>query len=311
MKANRIHRVGTPEVIVFEECDQPVPERGEVLVRVEASGVGPWDALVRTGRSALSPPLPLTLGSDLAGVVEEVGEGVSNLRPGDEVFGVTNENFTGANAQHAIASAAMIAKRPGSMGPVDAAAVPVVAVTAWQMLFVYARLDPGQTVLVHGAGGNVGGFAVQLARLHGLKVVATARPGEVEAVQELGASRVIDVGRGAFEQEVDSVDAVLDTIGGEVQRRSFSVLKPGGTLVSSVSRPDAEEARRRRVTARFFLVEVTSAALIKIAELIEAGRVKVRVGTVLPVQECRRAHEMLDGLLPHGPGKIVLENREV
>ncbi len=310
MKANRIHRVGSPDVIVFEECERPVPLRGEVLVRVKASGVGPWDALVRSGRSAIAQPLPLTLGSDLAGVVEEVGEGVSHLHAGDEVFGVTNERFTGANAQHAVASAAMLARKPGAIGHVEAASVPVVAVTAWQMLYAHARLNPGQTVLVHGAGGNVGGFAVQLARLEGLKVVATARSGEVEAVRKLGASQVIDVDRATFEQEIRSVDAVLDTVGGEVQHRSFSVLKPGGTLVSSVSPPDAEEARRRGVTARFFLVGVTTAALTKIADLIEARRVTVRVGTVLPLQECRRAHEMLDGLLPHEPGKIVLENRE-
>ncbi len=310
VKANRIHRFGSPDVVVFEECERPVPRHGEVLVRVEASGVGPWDALVRTGRSATAQPLPLTLGSDLAGVVEEVGEGVSTLHAGDEVFGVTNEHFTGANAQHAIASAAMLARKPAAIGHVEAASVPVVAVTAWQMLFAYARLDPGQTVLVHGAGGNVGGFAVQLARLRGLKVVATARSGEVEAVRELGASRVIDVSRVPFEQESGSVDAVLDTVGGEVQQRSLSVLKPGGALVSIVSRPDAEEARRRGVTARFFLVEVTTEALIEIADLIVKHQVKVRVGTVLPLQECRRAHEMLDGLLPRAPGKIVLATRE-
>jgi NADPH:quinone reductase-like Zn-dependent oxidoreductase len=204
----------------------------------------------------------------------------------------------------------MLARKPGAIGPVEAAAVPVVAVTAWQMLFVYGRLQPGQTVLIHGAAGNVGGFAVQLARLHGLKVVATARSREIGVVQELGASRVIDIGRAAFEQETEPVDAVLDTVGGEAQQRSLSVLKPGGTLVSTVSPPDAEEARRRGVTARFFLVEVTTAALMKIADLIEARRLKVRVGTVLPVRECRRAHEMLDGLLPHEPGKIVLDHRE-
>ena len=310
VKANRIHRTGSPEVIVFEECERPVPGRGEVLVRVEASGVGPWDTLVRTGRSAIAQPLPLTLGSDLAGVVEEVGDGVSHLHTGDEVFGVTNECFTGANGQHAVASAAMLARKPGAIGHVEAASVPVVGVTAWQMLFGHARLNPGQTVLVHGAGGNVGGFAVQFARLEGLNVVATARSREVEAVRDLGASRVIDISRAAFEQEIGSVDAVLDTVGGEVQRRSFSVLKPGGTLISTVSRPDAEEAHRRGVTARFFLVEVTTATLTKIADLIEAGRVTVRVGTVLPLQECRKAHEMLDGLLPHEPGKIILENRE-
>ena len=156
MKANRIHLYGPPEVIVFEEAEMPVPRFGEVLVKVAASGAGPWDCWVRAGSSVLPQPLPLTLGSDLAGVVEAVGPSVVAFKPGDEVFGVTNARFTGANAEYAVASTAMIAMKPRKLTYLYAASMPVVAVTAWQMLFDHGELASGQTVLVHGAGGNVG-----------------------------------------------------------------------------------------------------------------------------------------------------------
>src|SRR5262249_39867673 len=151
----------------------PCPAAGEVLVKVHAAGVGPWDAWIRAGKSALPQPLPLILGSDLAGEVTALGADVSDMAVGDRVFGVTNTQFLGAYAEYAVASAAMLAKKPGSLGYVEAASVPVIAVTAWQGLFDYARLEAGQTVVIHGAAGNVGEFAVQFARRANLRVVAT------------------------------------------------------------------------------------------------------------------------------------------
>jgi NADPH:quinone reductase-like Zn-dependent oxidoreductase len=148
VKANRIHRFGSPEVIVLEPIERPVAGAGEVLVRVEAAGVGPWDAWIRAGKSVLPQPLPLTLGSDLSGVVAAVGAGVSGLAVGDEIFGVTNGRFTGGYAEYAVASAGMVARKPRRLSHVEAAALPVIAVTAWQMLFDHARVAPGQTVLV-------------------------------------------------------------------------------------------------------------------------------------------------------------------
>ena len=173
-KACRVHRFGPPDVITLEDFPPPAPGAGEVLVRVKAAGVGPWDAWIRAGKSALPQPLPLTLGSDLAGVVEAVGPGVANVAPGDAVFGVTNPHFIGSYADYALAAAGMIAKKPAALGDVDAASVPVVAVTAWQALFDQAQVMRGQTVLVHGGAGNVGAYVVQLAHRAGLRVIATA-----------------------------------------------------------------------------------------------------------------------------------------
>jgi NADPH:quinone reductase-like Zn-dependent oxidoreductase len=175
MKAARIHRFGPPDVIEVEDIALPGPATGEVLVRVSAAGVAPWDALIREGKSEVSPPPPLTLGSDLSGVVEAVGAGVSQFKNGDEVYGVTNSQFVGANAQFAVASAEMIAPKPQRLSSLEAASVPVVAVTAWQMLFEHAHPEAGQRVIILGAAGNVGAYAVQLAENAGLNVIAVVR----------------------------------------------------------------------------------------------------------------------------------------
>jgi NADPH:quinone reductase-like Zn-dependent oxidoreductase len=181
MKACRVHHFGPPDVISFEDVARPHPGEGEVLVRVKAAGVGLWDAWIRAGKSVLPQPLPLILGSDLSGV-EAIGPAVTALKPGIEVFGVTNRQFTGAYAQYAVASVGMIAARPVRLSDVEAASVPVVAVTAQQALFEQAKLVAGQTVLVPGAAGNVGAYAVQMARQAGLRVIATADARDVEAV---------------------------------------------------------------------------------------------------------------------------------
>ncbi len=172
MKAARIHRFGGPEVIEIDDLVRPTPESDQVLVRVAAAGVGPWDALIREHKSVVNAPLPLTLGSDFSGLVESVGRDVHHFGPGDAVFGATNPQFIGAYAEYALASAKMIAKKPASLSFDEAASTPVVAVTAWQMLFDYAKAQPGQSVLIHGAAGNVGAYAVQLAHQAGLRVFA-------------------------------------------------------------------------------------------------------------------------------------------
>ena len=305
MRAVRVHQFGGIEAIRFEEVPRPAPAKGQVLVRVKAAGVGPWDAWVRAGKSALPQPLPLILGSDLSGVVVEVGPGSSAVHPGDEVFGVTNSRFTGAYAEYAVADAAMIARKPKRLSYVEAASVPVVASTAWQMVFDHGQVDGSKRVLVHGAAGKVGAYAVQLAQRTGAKVIATAFTRDVDYVRTLGADQVIDVQRARFEERVKDVDVVIDTIGGDTLERSFEVLKPGGVLVSSVAMPDQDKATRRRVRGVFFLVTVTTAGLTKIADLLDSGELRTNVGEVLPLAEARLAHEMLAGK-PHKRGKIVL-----
>lgn len=306
MKAVRIHRFGGPEILTREEVRRPQPGEGEVLVRVKAAGVGPWDAWVRSGRSAIPQPLPLTLGSDIAGVVEQIGSKVDGINVGGEVYGVTNPQFTGGYAEFALASGSMIAGKPQTLGFVEAASIPVVASTAWQMLFDHARVERGASVLIHGAGGNVGSYATQLARRAGARVVATGGPKDREAVTDLGVERFIDLHSERFEESVKNVDAVIDTIGGPILDRSFAVLKEGGALVSSVSSPDETMARRFGVRAVFILVSVTSDGLSKIARLIDAGELRSKVGEVLSLADARVAHEMLAGA-PHRPGKIVLK----
>src|ERR1700742_2918916 len=164
MMAWRVHEFGPPEVMRFERVPRPEPGAGEILVKVGAAGVGPWDGWIRAGKSALPQPLPLTLGSDLSGEIVAVGPDVSGLRAKEQVYGVTNPQFVGAYAEYALASAAMVAKKPTSLSHAEAASVPVIAVTAWQALFDHAQLKSGQAVVVHGAAGNVGSYAVQLAR---------------------------------------------------------------------------------------------------------------------------------------------------
>lgn len=303
MKAVRIHKFGGPDALVIDELPIPSPGPGELLVRIAAAGVGPWDALIREGKSEVSPPPPLTLGSDLSGVVQAVGAGVAEFNVGDQVYGITNGQFCGAHAQYAVASAAMIAPKPQRLSHIEAASVPVVAVTAWQMLFEYGHVAAGQRILVLGAAGNVGAYAVQLAVRAGLHVTATAGSKDTEYVRGLGPEAVIDFKAAGSEGSVAPVDIVIDTVGGDARDRSFRTVKPGGILVSAVStdalpeRPDARSV--------FFYVEVTTARLNRISDLLDREELATQVGTVLPLEEARTAHEMLAGA-PHKRGKLVL-----
>lgn len=298
MLSVRVHAYGGPEQLKLEDTPIPTPVGDAVLVRVCAAGVGPWDALIRTGHSGLPQPLPLTPGSDIAGVLEATGEAI---------FGATNPSFTGGYAQYALAERGSIARKPASLTFIEAASVPVVAVTAWQMLFDHANVSAGETVLVHGAAGNVGAYAVQLAHWAGARVIAVAGAADADYVRRLGAAEVIDYRTQRFEEHVSGVDAVIDTVGGETQARSFAVLKREGLLVSSVSGPSQELATKYGVRIAFFIVSVSNAQLERIARLFDAGTLKADVGVVLRLAETRKAHEMLAGTVPHPRGKIVLD----
>jgi NADPH:quinone reductase-like Zn-dependent oxidoreductase len=201
MKAARIHRFGAPDVVVIEDVPRPAPAAGELLIRVAASGVGPWDALIREGRSKVSPTPSLTLGSDLSGVVEEVGPSISEFKKGDEIYGVTPQ-FCGANAQYAVAHTNMVALRPSRLSHVEAASAPVIAVTAWQMLFEYGNAKPNQTVMILGAAGNVGAYAVQLAVNAGLQVISVVSSKDIEYVKALGSQTVVYYQSSTFQDAV-------------------------------------------------------------------------------------------------------------
>lgn len=304
MKAARIQQFGGPDQVTVEDVPVPVAGTGEILVRVAAAGVGPWDALIREGRSKVSPQPPLTLGSDLAGVVEAVGPGVAGLSAGDEVYGVTNPQFCGAQAEYAVAQAGMVAPKPKGLAFLHAASVPVIAVSAWQMLFEYAQVKSGETVMILGAAGNVGAYAVQMALDAGLSVVAVARGRDEQLLRSLGVKRIVNSDAPRFEEGLPSVDAILDSAGASTLERCLGALKAGGKFVSLVSsklllqRPDLQPI--------FFYAEVTTARLKSLNSLSEKGKISARVGSVLPLAEVREAHLMLAGA-PHKPGKIVLQ----
>lgn len=305
MKAARVLHFGAPSVIENDDLPRPEPADGQLLVRVKAAGVGPWDALIREGKSGIQESLPLILGSELSGIINAVGAGVAGFKRGDEVYGSTNAQFTGGYAEFALASAKMMAQKPKTLDFVQAASAPVVSVTAWQMLFDYAQVTSGQTALIHGGAGNVGSYAVQLAKQAGLHVIATAASEDREYVQHLGAEKVVDFRTERFEESVTGVDVVLDTVGGDTQQRSFRLLKPGGILVSVVSAVPEAAQKRYGIRAAFFYVDVTTDRLNKITELFDSGKLVTDVGTVLPLADARIAHEMLGGA-PHKRGKIVL-----
>ena len=304
MKAARVLQFGPPSVITNLDLPRPEPDAGQLLVRVKAAGVGNWDALVREGKLP-NENLPLTLGYELAGIVEAIGTGVSGFEVGDEVYGATNEQLTGAYAEYALPSSRMIAQKPRTLSFIEAGSAPIGTVTAWQMLFDYAHAAPGQTVLVHGAAGNVGAYAVQLAKLSDLHVIATAASADLDYVRGLGAEKVMDFKKEQFEEPSNGVDIVLDTVGGETQERSLRALKPGGILVSIVSPVPEETQKQYGIRAAYFYVDVTTARLNKISELFDSGKLATNVGTVLPLEQARAAHEMLGGE-SHKHGKIVL-----
>jgi NADPH:quinone reductase-like Zn-dependent oxidoreductase len=307
MKAVRLHGRGGPDHLVYEDAPQPRPGAEEVLVRVYATGVIAnelnWDATYQTkAGSPRALPIP---GRDLSGVVEEVGYGVTTPARGDEVYAMLDYGYDGAEAEFTIALPTELAPKPRTLDHVQAAAVPLTALTAWQALFEHACLAAGQTVLIHGAAGGVGVFAVQLARLAGAHVIATASTRNSDFLRELGASAVIDYTTTRFEEVVHGVDLVFDTVGGDTLQRSWQVVKPGGVLLSVVSpRPSFAEARGYGVRPVWFIVEPNREQLVQIGDLIAEGKVRPIIDTVLPLSQARQAYEQ--GAKGHTRGKIVL-----
>ena len=306
MKAVRITRIGGPEVVEVQDIVVPSPGPDEVLVRVYAAGVAPWDAIIREGRSKVSPQPPLTLGSDLAGVVERVGDGATGFRAGDSVYGVTNPQFVGAQAEFAVCKSNMIVLKPGVLDDLEAGSAPVIAVTAWQMMFEHAQSKRGDTVLIVGAAGNVGAYAVQMAVSSGITVVAVARQKDEDFLRKLGANVIALSDRPDVVRELPQVDAILDLVGGETLQRAVTALKQRGKLISVVSQQSLPN--RKDVDPVFFYADVTTTRLRALNEMFEHGRITARVGSVLPLEDARRAYEMLAGA-PHDRGKIMLRVR--
>jgi NADPH:quinone reductase-like Zn-dependent oxidoreductase len=304
--AVRLHEHGDVDVLRYEAVDCGEPGRGELRVRVVAAGVNPIDAAIRQGFLKRPEPLPTIPGGDVSGYVHAVGAGVTDFNVGDPVYGVIGR--TGAYAEYVVAPAAVFAPKPATLDHVHAAAVPLAALTAWQMIFELAQLRAGQRVLIHAAAGGVGGFAVQLAKHVGATVIGTAREENTAYVRELGADEVIDYHATRFEDVVRDIDVVLDLVGGETQYRSWSVLKRGGMLVTACDQPLAEHAHVAGAHALRVSVRPDGGQLSRIGELIDAGRLRVHVSEIFPLADAARAHASIQ--TRHTRGKLVLRVSE-
>ncbi|WUH97109.1 NADP-dependent oxidoreductase [Spirillospora sp. NBC_00431] len=304
MRAVRQDVAGGPEVLGVVEVERPEPGPTEVLVRVRAAGLNPTDWKHRAGGGFLVPPF--VLGWDVSGVVEKVGVGVTLHKPGDEVFGMLRYPFGGgAHAEYVVAPSRTFVLKPPEIDHVQAAALPLAGLTAWQALVDTAKVIHGQRVLIHAAAGGVGHLAVQIAKHMGAHVIGTASAPKHDFLRGLGVDEPVDYREVDFAEVVGDVDIVLDTIGGDYGPRSLRTLRPGGVLVSLVlSRLDAMDADAAGVRAESLLVEPDFHAMTWLAALAEAGSLRAEINSVFPLEDAAKAHEL--GETGRVSGKIVL-----
>jgi NADPH:quinone reductase-like Zn-dependent oxidoreductase len=309
MKAIVVHEYGGPEVLKYEDVPRPEPQEDQILVRVIAAGVNPVDGMIRSGMFANEKrALPMILGGDIAGAVEKVGSKITKFKPGDPVFAYVSLENSGGYAQYALVTEREAAPKPKSLTYVEAAAVPIVALTAWQALVDTAKLGSGQTVLIHGGSGGVGSFAIQIAKARGAKVIATASTANQDFLKQLGADVAIDYTKQKFEDIAKDVDVVLDSIGKDTLARSYGVVKKGGIIVSLVARPDQSELEKHGIRGTALSVEPNSEELAEIGRLIDDKKIKVIVSQAFQLAEARKAQEQV--ATRHTRGKIVLKVAE-
>ncbi|HEX8755106.1 MAG TPA: NADP-dependent oxidoreductase [Steroidobacteraceae bacterium] len=306
MKAVRIRSFGGPEVLEFAEVEKPIPKDDEVLIKVRAASVNPVDYKIRSGKYPVvkQDQLPKVLGRDVAGEIERCGQAVRDLQEGETVYAML-DGGPGGYAEYVTVRADLVAPKPGELDYRAAAAVPLAGLTAWQGLFDHGHLQAGQRVLIHGGAGGVGHLAVQFAKAKGATVATTVATQDIEFVRRLGADQVIDYTRESFEDEVRDVDLVLDLIAGDTQERSWTVLKDGGTMISSLARPSEAKARERRAHAENFVAHPDRAELIEIGRLIDEGRVHPHVSAVFELKQAAEAQAQLEHR--HSQGKVVLQ----
>jgi NADPH:quinone reductase-like Zn-dependent oxidoreductase len=306
MRAIRQEILGGPEVLQEVTMPRPEPGPSQILVRVRAAGVNPTDWSHRAYQIFLGPP-PFTLGWDVSGVVEAVGFGVTIFQPGDEVFGMLPyPHGAGSHAEYVTGPARSFARKPANIDHVQAAALPLVALTAWQALVDTASVSPGQRVLIHAAAGGVGHVAVQIAKARGAHVIGTASAANHDLVRSLGADEVIDYHTTDFAEAVRDVDVVLDPMSGDYPARSLRTLRPGGRLVCLLPFPaEAQaEAARLGLRAQAMLVEADHAGMAAIADLVAHGSLRPVIAATFPLADAAKAHER--GETRHVAGKLVL-----
>ncbi|MEO8658221.1 MAG: NADP-dependent oxidoreductase [Bryobacteraceae bacterium] len=293
----------TGGALVEASAPQPAPGPGELLIRVFAAGVTPTELVwyPTTHTKAGEPRMGAIPGHEFSGVVSSVGSGVEGFAPGQEVFGMNDWFADGASAEYCLTTAMFVTAKPARLSHVEAASVPIGALTAWQGLFDHASLQPGERLLVHGGAGSVGLFAVQLGRHRGAHVIATASARDSGFVTGLGAQQVIDYRKGRFEESVGKVDVVLDTVGGQTLERSWGVLNPGGRLVTVA----ADEEKTERAKKVFFIVEPNASQLRAIADLLQTGQMRTSVAAVVPFSMAADAY--VGRVEKSGPGKLVVD----
>lgn len=307
MKAVRINGYGSTDVLTYEDAPQPITGEQEVLIKVHATSVNPFDCAARAGYLAgwYQYSFPHVLGLDVSGEVVQVGSAVTGFAVGDAVWARADPARNGAYAQFIAVSASEVAKKPASLGHANAAALPHAAVTTWRALVDAAALSKGQTVLIHAAAGGVGTFAVQFAKSLGAQVIGTASTHNLGYLNELGADSVIDYTTTAFEKAVQNVDVVLDLVGGDTQDRSWGVLKPNGILLSVVQQPSAEMAETHHVRQAFVGGYPPAGKILEhTAGLVESGKIKPYVSATFPLHEIRKAHASVE--TRHTRGKCVV-----
>lgn len=302
MKAIIINEYGDNHVVQLVDAVRPEPRAGELLVKVHAAGVNPLDWKIRDGAGQrMGMTLPIGLGSEIAGTVEQLGEGVSDLKVGDAVFGIIR---SGGFADYAIARAGEMALMPAGLDFIEAAAVPLGALTAWQALFGLAGLQPGQRLFITNGSGGVGSLALQIAKSIGAQVTAMASSANEAYVRGLGADEFVSHDLELFENTVREMDVVFDTVGGDIFQRAFATLKKGGFMVTAVAFPQ-DEARQHGVGVARVLCQSDAAQLSAIRTLVEAGGLKAKVGAVLPLADIRQALALVQA--GRTRGKVVLQ----
>lgn len=306
MQAVRIHRFGGPEVMQLDQIEQPIPATDEVVIKVFAASINPVDAKMREGKYPVvtEKDFPYVLGRDVSGEIADAGQSVSSFLMGDEVFAFLAPDH-GGYEEFVIAKSDEIATKPQSLDHVQAAAVPLAGITAWQGLFDHGKLEAGQRVLIHGGAGGVGHLAIQFAKARGAWVATTASAADRDFLNGLGADQIIDYKSERFETVVEPVDLVFDLVSGETQDRSFSIIKNGGALISTLTEPNRQRAEARGIRSGRYTAQPNGAQLQKIAELIDSGRVKVHVDRTYGLREAAAAQEALQE--DHIRGKIVLK----
>jgi NADPH:quinone reductase-like Zn-dependent oxidoreductase len=308
MKAIVIHQYGGPEVLKYGDAPRPEPKNNQVLVKVIAAGVNPVDAMIRSGKYAkvFGTTLPLIPGYDIAGIVEKTGAKVTRFKPGDAIYAYPM--WGGGYAEYDVVDEAEMAFKPKSINFVEAAGVPLVALTAWQALIDAAKLSAGQTVLIHGGSGGVGSFAIQIAKTRGAKVIATASTPNQDLLKQLGADVAVDYTKQKFEDVAKDVDVVLDSVGKDTLARSYGVLKKGGFIATLVAELDQTELDKHGIRGASIAVRPNGAELAEIGKLIDEKKIKPIISEVLPLTDAVKAQEK--AAKHHTRGKIVLKVAE-